>query len=144
MSPRLSCCQIQSLVESFPSAIEGFGSIAISTSIVATESQPLVGCVLGAYPAYSSPIPLMYSSRVSRRAALARHRPLGAWTALDSLGQRPGRSHQKLLASLYHRSLSAFFVRCNQTISISPNKPQLNDLSTLSFFARHVAFFASL
>jgi hypothetical protein len=32
MSPRLSCCQIQSLVESFLSAIEGFGSIAISTS----------------------------------------------------------------------------------------------------------------
>jgi hypothetical protein len=51
--------------------------------IVATESQPLVVCVLGAYPAYSSPIPIMYRSRASRRAALARQRPLEAWTALD-------------------------------------------------------------
>jgi hypothetical protein len=37
-----------------------------------------------------------------------------------------------------------FFVPYNQTIFISPNKPQLNNLLTLSFIARHVAFFASL
>jgi hypothetical protein len=94
---------------------------------------------LDVYWVLTPPIAHLFDSRIGAASpAEPPSRDIDPWR----LGQ-PWTKTRTIASKTVSEPLSpfpvCFFVRYNQTISISPNKPQLNNLLTLSFIARHAA-----